>query len=160
MKYILPISYRFQEIKQQRMKVPDVLCNKYTPGLVHSAIYSGFLNIHEDYHGLLLLILQWSFFPPEFTCLHEIQLHPGQNSRAPIWCTSAEWNTWIECTTYNTINTETEHQTKQLQVRLGSPILVALQLGTSVKISLVQLFQTTFYNWNTRESQMKTLKVR
>jgi len=62
---------------QQRMKVPDVLCNEYTSGLVYSAFYSGFLNIHEDYHGLLLLILKLSFFPPEFTGLHEIQLHSG-----------------------------------------------------------------------------------
>ena len=69
-----------------------------------------------------------------------------QNSHATIWHTSTEWNTWTECTTYNTINTETEHQSKQLQFRLGSPILVAPHLGTSVQISVVQLFQTTFYN--------------
>jgi len=63
-------------IKQQRMKIPDVLCNEYTSGLVYSAIYSGFLNIHINNHGLLLLILKWSF-PPAYTGLHEIQLRPG-----------------------------------------------------------------------------------
>lgn len=51
--------------------------HEYTSGLVYSAFYSGFLNIHEDYHGLLLLILELSSFPPEFTGLHEIQLGSG-----------------------------------------------------------------------------------
>jgi hypothetical protein len=40
---------------------------------------------------------------------------------------------------------------------LGSHILVAPQLGTSVQISLVQLFQTTFYNSNINAATNSTL---